>query len=132
MQYGLPHPLTLLQEPPTKPAYKRLVKSKVVDYWEVKLRIEASKLSSLEYFKPAYMSLTKPHLLWTSCGSSSFETHKALITAKMLAGRYLTDSLQRHWTDNKAGVCLLPACKPLQVQGTLVHILLYCASLHEK
>ena len=51
---------------------------------------------------------------------------------KMLSGRYLTDMMQRHWTQNKAGFCLLPGCLRLQLPGTLEHILLFCPSLHEK
>ena len=39
LQYQLPHPLLLLNNPPKKDAYKKLLKSKVVDYWEKKLRL---------------------------------------------------------------------------------------------
>jgi hypothetical protein len=55
-----------------------------------------------------------------------------MTTLKMLSGRYLTDMMQRHWTQNKAGFCRLPSCIPLQLLGTLEHILLFCPSLHEK
>ena len=47
----------------------------------------------------------------------------------MLSGKYLTDRLQRHWTENKCGFCLLPACAPFQFDGTLEHLLLFCQSL---
>ena len=36
-QYSLPHPLTLLLNPPTKTAFKNLTKSKIYSYWEAKL-----------------------------------------------------------------------------------------------
>ena len=78
------------------------------------------------------MSLSRPHQILTSCGSNTFEVHKAMTTLKMLSGRYLTDMMQRHWTQNKAGFCRLPGCIPLQLPGTLEHILLFCPSLHEK
>ena len=84
------------------------------------------------YFKPEYMSLQKPHRIFTSCGSNSFEVHKAFIVAKMLSGRYLTDWLQRHWTGTKTGYCLLPGCVSHHIPGTLEHLLLFCPSLHEK
>ena len=48
--YQLPHPLLILENPPNKESYKKLIRSKVIDYWEVKLRGEASLLSSLVYF----------------------------------------------------------------------------------
>ena len=46
----------------------------------------------------------------------------------MLSGRYLTDKLQRHWTQNKAGTCLLPSCFPGS-EGSLEHLLLRCPAL---
>ena len=58
--YSLPHPLHLLQCPPTKYRFKYLVKSKVLDYWEKKLRTEASFLPSLKYFHPNFLSLSTP------------------------------------------------------------------------
>ena len=79
-----------------------------------------------------FMSLTRTHPIWTSCGSNPFEVHKATVTVKMLAGRYLTDMLQRHWTPNKSGSCLLPACSGNGIPGTLEHLLLDCPSLANK
>ena len=108
----------------------QLVKSSIIDHWEVKLRGEAAILTSTPYFKPAFMSLTKPHTIWSSCGSNPFECHKAVIAARMLSGRYLTDRLQRHWTQNKSGNCLLPACASSQSEGSLEHLLLYCPALN--
>ena len=123
LQYQLPHPLTILNEPTalTKHQYKNLTKSRVIDYWEALLREQAFILTSAPYFKPAYMSLTRPHPIWTTCGSNPFESHKASIASRMLSGRYLTDKLQRHWTMNKTGVCLLPTCSP-PAEGSLEHI----------
>ena len=46
----------------------------------------------------------------------------------MLSKRYLTDKLQRHWTWNRAGLCLLPTCFPSS-EGSLEHILLHCPAL---
>ena len=53
-----------------------------------------------------------------------------MIAARMLSGRYLTDKLQRHWTQNKTGNCLLPACTPSDSEGSLEHLLLYCPALN--
>ena len=60
--YSLPHPLNLLNHPMKKEHYKKLVKSRVIDYWEKILRSEAASLNSLTFFKPKYMSLTTPSL----------------------------------------------------------------------
>ena len=108
--------------------FNHLVKSSIVDHWEVKLRLQAASLTSAPYFQPQFMSLTRPHPMWSSCGSNPFESHKAVTSARMLSGRYLTDKLQRHWSKNKAGFCLLPTCAP-QSDGSLEHILLHCPAL---
>ena len=73
------------------------------------------------------MSLAKPPPIWSTCGS---KVNKAVIQARMLSGRYPTDKLSRHWTDNKAGVCKLPFCTGVDI-GSLEHILLFCPGLKE-
>ena len=128
LQYQLPHPILLLEDHRTKGRFDNLVRSKVVDYWEQKLRNEANNLTSVPYFKPQFMSLTSPHPIWTSCGSSPFESHKAITACRMISGKYLTDRLQRHWTQNREGLCLLPTCTPSS-EGSLEHILLHCTAL---
>ena len=86
-------------------------------------------LPSLEYFKPNFMSLSQPHPHWLYAGSP-FEVRKAVITARMISGRYRTDLLSKHWVrDNPDGLCRLPGCSD-QV-GSLHHILLCCPALAE-
>ena len=128
--YQLPHPLDLLHHPLLKKNFQKLVKSRVIDHWEVLLRSESASLTSIPYFKPQFMTLMRPHPLWSSCGPNPFEVHKAVTAARMLSGRYLTDKLQRHWTLNRDGVCLLPNCSP-ESEGSLEHIMLVCTSLSE-
>ena len=47
LQYGLPHPLLLLSSPKSKETFKKMCKSRVIDYWEMCLRSEADLLPSL-------------------------------------------------------------------------------------
>ena len=75
-----------------------------------------------------FMSLSKPHLLWLTCGDNPFEVNKAVIQAKMLSGRYVTDKLSRHWTSNKGGLCMRPDCSGLEI-GSLEHLLIFCQAL---
>ena len=129
IQYGLPSPLSLIQCPLSKTEFRSLIRSHVINYWELKLRSDAMLLPSLQYFKPHYMSLVNPHPLWSSCTSNPFEVNKAIVQARMLSGRYPTDQLTRHWNQrNKAGLCLLEGCSG-QTLGTLQHILLECPAL---
>ena len=132
LEYNLPSPLSILQNPPCKLLYKQLVKSKVLDHWEIHLCEEAATLKdkSLKYFRPEFMSLTKPHPLWLTCGTNPYEVHKAVVQAKMLSGRYVTDQLSRYWTTNKAGLCTIPGCTD-QAPGSLEHLLLLCPALSD-
>ena len=97
VMYDLPHPLTLLKYPMKKVEFKSLIKKKIVSYWETILRDEANKMSSLTFFHPQYMSLSRPHPLLSSAGSSPSKVSMASVQALMLSGRYRTQSLMRHW-----------------------------------
>ena len=132
LKYNLGSPLSLLHNPQTKEVFKKTMKSKVIDYWETHLRAEAEILreNSLKYFHAGFMSLTRPHPLWSTCGSNPFEIHKAVTQAKMLSGRYVTDQLSRHWTKNKSGACLIPGCSGQHI-GSLEHLLLFCPAIAE-
>ena len=134
-QYGLPQPLQLLQCPLPKMSFKRLVKKRVTDYWEQLLRAEAAdpRYSSLLFFNPRFMSLSSPHPIWTTAGSSPAQVAMATVQAQMLSGRYRSESLCRHWSKNRNGFCLLPGCEGLVED--LPHILSSCsglASIREK
>ena len=87
-QYLLPHPLAILANPPTRKDFKRLVKAKILDYWEKKLRAEAALLPSLNYVHTQFMSLDCPHKLWTTAGSNPFEVAKARIQLLFLSNQY--------------------------------------------
>ena len=125
--YGLPHPLQVLENPPAKQPFKSLVKKKIACYWKELLSTEALQLSSLQYFNPRVHSLTSPHPLWLTAGSSSHEVNKATVLAKMISGRYRTEKLCRFWSGNHQGHCLASTCH--QIPGDLVHLLLHCPAL---
>ena len=110
----------------TKQAAKRLFRSKVLDYWQTKLRSASSNLSSLAYFKPEFMSLARPHPIWTTCGNNSYEVTKAIIQAKFLSGRYRTEKLTRHFASENNGLCSI--C-PDEKIGSVEHILTQCTAL---
>ena len=106
--YNLPHPITFLNCPQSKQMFKHLVRSAVLSHWQDKLRAKASVLSSLEFFKPGFMSLSKTHPIYTSCGTNPYETMKASIQARFLSGQAKVEARTRHWDpSNKEGHCRL-------------------------
>ena len=127
MKYSLPHPHHLLTNPLPKNVLKRKVKSAVIKYWEDNLRHEAESLDSLHLFVPTNCNLQHPHPLWTTAGSNSFECHKSIVLARMISGRFRTEYLSRHWTNNKQGHCQLETCS--QTVGNLEHLLISCPGL---
>ena len=123
LQYGLPHPLTLLEQPLSKEKFKKLAKSLVTDYWETQLRDAAAPLPSLAYFKPEFHSLHKPHpILWTP-RANPYEVAKAVIQLRMLSGRYRVAMLTRHWSPSRSSSCPASDC---QEEETLEHLLVFC------
>ena len=126
--YLLPHPIELLSSPKTKCSYKLMVKKRVIDYWEKELRKEAQALPSLLSFKPSYMSLTSPHPIWLTAGSSPSKVAMATVQSLFLSGRYRTGKLCSHWAKNKTGACLLSAdC--YGILEDIPHILASCHGL---
>jgi hypothetical protein len=128
LQYLLPHPLELLKSPIPKEAYKKLIKKHVLNYWEQVLRSEAAILDSFVFFKPIFMSLTTPHPLWTTAGSSPSKVAMATVQAQMISGRYRTELLCSNWSKNKTGICLLSSSCSSNVED-LSHILSSCTAL---
>ena len=124
LQYSLPHPLTLLDFPLSKAKFKDLIKSKITDFWEQKLRSEAAPLTSLFYFKPSYMSLARPHAIWWTAGANPYKVSKAVIQCRMLSGRYRTLLLTSNWSVSGESCCRAPSCS--QTEESLEHILLDC------
>ena len=128
--YGLPHPSSLLKNPPTKETFKVMAKKKCVDYWEKELRSQARGLKSLKYFKPEFMSLTTPHPIFYTAGRSPYSVSMATVQAVMLSGRYPCDSLLRHWSMKISGICMLSSsCSDSGISDDLQHILQDCPAL---
>ena len=117
----------ILANPPKKEEFKKLVKAKILDYWEKKLRAEAVLLPSLNYVHTQFMSLSCPHKLWSTAGSNPFEVAKARVQLLFLSNQYPCARLTRHWScDNPGGLCSFPLCQSKGVVESRQHILIDC------
>ena len=126
--YGLPHPLTLLNNPIPKISSKKMIKTKVLEYWQTKLRLSSSKLDSLIYFKPEFMSLNRVHPIWSTCGNNSYEVTMAIVQVRFLSGRYRCEKLTSHFSTGSSSQCSICDDKSI---GSIEHILTSCSALHE-
>ena len=104
-------------------AFKKLIMSRILDYWEKNLRAEAETKPSLANFKPSFISLASTHPMFTTCSSNVYETNKSTCQAALLSGRFKSDYMSRHWDkENPDGHCVL--CPGLKNLGTLEHLLI--------
>ena len=128
LKYQLPHPIILLDSPPTKYQFKRMIKTSIMNFWQRVIGSETEGLVSLKYLRPTQYTLTQPSLLWLTSRVSSFECSKSTVVAKMISGRFRTEELSKHWTpSNRQGYCLADTCD--EVAGSLEHILVECPAL---
>ena len=132
VQYELPHPLQLLETPPPKKVFEKLCKEKVCEYWHQKFSQKANLLPSLQYLQPQYLSLSSPHPIWTSLDDNPYQAKAAHIQAIFLSGKYRSERLCRHWSQNKFGICLLQPCNSLNMFEDIEHILLHCSGLNNE
>ena len=114
VKYGLPHPITLLENPIKKEAFMKFCKLKVHEYWHLKLS-KAANLPSLQYLQPHFLSLSLPHPIWTSLDGNPYQAKAARIQSLFLTGRYRSERLCRFWSSNREGYCLLSTCNNEQL-----------------
>ena len=74
------------------------------------------------------MSLSRPHPLWTTAGSSPAKVSMATVQAQMISGRYWSEALCSNWSNNKLGVCLISASCTDETEN-IPHILYGCPAL---
>ena len=120
----------MLQSPEQPEKFKAVCKANVMEYWHARLSRKTRELN-LPFLKPEYLSLLKPHPIWTSLesGSNQYQVRAAIIQASFLSGRYRTERLRRHWSSNYEGICLMDSCKNLKLLDDVEHILLHCDGL---
>ena len=129
--YNLPHPLLLLRDPPSKERYKKLLRTNITDFWQSKLREQCVTLESksLKYFKPKFMSLSKPHPMYTYA-LTTYQSNKCIPVARLLSGRFRLGSLLRHfYPDRVSGICEL--CN-LELEDTPHLIIPKCPKLADR
>ena len=110
--------------------FKNLCKLKVSEFWRSKLCVDVRSLA-LPYLNPNYLSLDKPHPIWTSIESGNpYEVKAAVIQATFFCGCYRSERLRRHWSiTNPDGFCLMDSCSDLELHENIEHVLIHCFGL---
>ena len=74
------------------------------------------------------MNFTKPNPLWTTTGGNPHEVAKAVQQARLLSGRYRTNTLIKHWNQSYTGQCSAQGCVSKE---TIEHIIIDCTAYTE-
>ena len=126
MQYELPSAYELLNAPPSKPKWKKLLKEAIDRYWERSLKAEMSEKQTLKYMNPAACVIGRVHPVWGSAKTDKLNVIKSMVCAKLLVGRYplMGGSSRTRGADQTCPMCL-------QEPETISHFILRCPSLHK-
>ena len=92
-KYSLPDPETYMENPWTAQSWRNLCNQTISQYWEEKLRLEASDKPSLWRCDISALSFSKVHRIWEYAGLHSTEVTKATINMWFLLGVYHSNDL---------------------------------------
>jgi hypothetical protein len=127
-KYELPSTHELLQDPPTKPAWKRAINRAVKGYWSKLLKAEASTKSTLCYLNIDSLRFGSAHHIWTTVNRSLQDVRRAITKIHLVTGTYCTQAVRSLHSEGKvASTCLL-CCSS---EEDLFHLLLECPALHQ-
>ena len=90
---SLPDPETYMENPWTAQGWRKLCSQTITQYWEEKLRLEASTKPTLWRCDISELSLSKVHRIWEYAGLNSVEVTKATINMWFLLGVYHSNDL---------------------------------------
>ena len=75
------------------------------------------------------MSLRSPHPIWVTAASSPTKVVMASIQSLLISGRYRTESLCSHWSNNSTGICKLS--ETCLIAEDITHFLQHCSALNK-
>ena len=126
-KYGLASAFDLLTIKPDKLPWKRIVKTAIYTFWEMKLNQSLMTKSTLAYFKGSDCMIGKPHILWSSTALHSRDIRRATIKAKLLSGTYILQTNNAKWDKSGRTTSTCPMCG--HGDEDIVHFLLTCSKL---
>ena len=124
-KYDLPQPLDILNDPPGKEKWKRIVNKQVNGYWTARLSHQSTLYSSLKYLHTEDYSYGQRHPVIQTIGNAR-EIPRISTKLKLVTGTYILQSNRAAFNQNAIDpTCLL--CK--NGEETIKHFLLSCTAL---
>ena len=125
-QYNIDVSHSLLYPIP-KPTWKKHVKTRVVEHWEIRLRQGIAHKSTLRWLILQQNPASCPHQLWQACRGKPYQVEAASIRARLLVGRYPLNSKQSTYTKG----AIKPSCSLCgEEDEDEPHFLAKCSILH--
>jgi hypothetical protein len=124
-RYELPTAYQILNNPPNKRTWKRMVETAVHHYWFRELTEQAMTKSTLSLLDIATCNPGQLHSVWNH-NADPLEAHMATVKARVLVQRY---PLYSSYCAGPKKSSLCPLCK--SEEETVQHFLLQCTALAE-
>ena len=127
-KYSLGDAHSLLEKPPSKEIWKKMVKEAIESYWANKLCRQAATKSSLRYINWDPVNFFRPHHIWSSLECNHLEVRRATIKCKLTTGTYVLQTNRAKF--NKADInTTCPLCNNHPEDRS--HFILACEVLTE-
>ena len=127
VKYDIPTAFNIIQKPPSKMVWKGLLKKAVATFWTKQLMDCACDQTSVRYLNLYACNIGTQHHVWTSCSSDPFDTHQAMVKAKLLVGKYPLQTTISRFNKVAEATCILWNAAP----ETRAHFLLKCPTFLE-
>ena len=127
LKYDLPHPETLIENPPKKLSWKHQYNNAVNNFWMDQILPQVKMFSSLKYLSRIY-TVGKCHPAVKPYNLSVRDVNRIAVKSKILTGTYILQTNRVKFNQNEVDpTCQL--CK--QDKETLHHFLITCTTLEE-
>ena len=125
--YGLPNLHELIENVPTKLAWKKDINLKINRYWTQLLISDTESKSTLKLLNTSNMEIGRCHLVWDFKNKTKIEVRKAIIKARILCGTFTlqVDNFKFN-RFNTSPTCLL--CH--SADETIEHFITRCPRLY--
>jgi hypothetical protein len=126
--YELPSSHNILDLPPTKNAWKKMVNKAVNEYWIDHIKKMSTYFKSLDYLNASNYSNGKAHAALASVQTSARDIARLPVKLRLMTGTYYLQSNKAAFNQNRID----PTCLVCQMESeTLEHFLLDCNVLAE-
>ncbi|CAC5358563.1 unnamed protein product [Mytilus coruscus] len=125
-QYNLPSPHDLIDNPPIKETWNKLVNQTISSHFILTLQQESENKSTLKYLNLSDTVPGKPHNIWTSCGNEPFAITMAHLKAKIAVGTIVLQSSKAKHSKPEVS----PICQLCHIETEdMIHFLIKCTVL---